>query len=115
MPERGYIYFIEIPGDPHRRPVPVAVVSITSRNRYGQDVLVIPLSTSPKRYDTHLELPAGETGLPEASIAKCENITVLSKDLFRGKEPASRRPLSESRIRQMAELVATAMGVIRRA
>lgn len=113
MPERGAIYFLEPPGDPHKRPIPVAVVSIEPRNRYGEDVLVIPFSTSPKRYESHLELPAGETGLPANSIAKCENIHVLDKSLFEGKQPASRRRLSENRIRQMADLVSLAMGVKR--
>lgn len=113
MPERGAIYFVEPPGDPHRRPIPVVVVSVEARNRYGEDVLVIPLSTSPKRYETHLELPAGETGLREHSIAKCENLHVLDKYLFEGRQPASPRRLSESRIRQMADLVAVALGVKR--
>jgi mRNA-degrading endonuclease toxin of MazEF toxin-antitoxin module len=113
MPERGAIYFIQIPGDPHQRPVPVAVVSTEARNRYGEDVLVIPLSTSPKRYETHLELPPGETGLPQPSIAKCENMHLLDKTLFEGRQPVSARRLSESRIRRMADLVALAMGVKR--
>lgn len=111
MIERGGIYFVTIPADPHGRPVPVVVVSTEIRNRHGRDVLVIPLSTTPKRYDTHLELPAGETGLREHSTAKCENIHVLENSLFAGKQPASPRRLSEARIRQMAERVATAMGV----
>ncbi len=113
MAERGAIYFVEIPGDPHARPVPVVVVSTEIRNRYGRDVLAIPLSTTPKKYETHLNLPAGETGLREHSIAKCENITVLDKSLFEGKQPASPRRLSESRLRQIADLVAVAMGVKR--
>ncbi len=113
MPERGAIYFVEIPGDPHRRPIPVTVVSIEPRNRYGEDVLIIPFSTSPKRYETHLELPPGETGLPHPSIAKCENITALDKSLFDSRRPVSPRRLSETRIRQMADLVAVAMGVKR--
>jgi len=113
MPERGAIYFVEVPGDPHKRPVPVVIVSIEARNRYGEDVLVIPFSTSPKRYETHLELAPGETGLPHRSIAKCENIHVLDKSLFEGKLPVSPRRLSESRLRQMADLVALAMGVKR--
>ncbi len=91
----------------------MAVVSIEPRNRYGQDVLIIPFSTSPKRYETHLELAPGETGLPERSIAKCENITVLDKSLLEGRPPVSARRLSESRIRQMADLVAVAMGIKR--
>ncbi len=111
MAERGAIYFVEPPGDPHQRPVPVIVVSAEARNRYGCDVLAIPLSTSPRRFETHLELEPGETGLPERSIAKCENIGVLSNALFEGRKPVSPRRLSESRLRQMAVLVAAAMGV----
>ncbi len=113
MVERGAIYFVQPPSDPHKRPVPVVVVSIDSRNRYGEDVLVIPFSTSPKKYHTHLDLSAGETGLPANSIAKCENIHVLDKSLFAGKQPASPRRLSEARMRQMAELVGVAMGMKR--
>jgi len=113
MPERGGIYFVVIPADPHKRPVPVIVVSMEARNRYGGDVLAIPLSTSPRRYPTHLELPVGETALPHASIAKCENIHTLDKSLFEGRQPVSPRRLSEARLRQMADLVALAMGVKR--
>jgi mRNA interferase MazF len=111
MAERGAIYFVEAPGDPHAGPAPVVVVSAEWRNRYGRDVLAIPLSTSPKRYETHLELEPGETGLPHRSIAKCENIAVLDNAVFEGRKPVSPRRLSERRLRQMAELVAFAMGV----
>jgi len=110
MAERGAIYFVQAPGDPHQRPAPVVVVSTDARNRYGRDVLAIPLSTSPKRYETHLELEPGETGLPERSIAKCENIGVLEHALFEGRRPVSMRHLSERRLREMAALVALAMG-----
>ena len=113
MAERGAIYFVEAPGDPHQRPAPVVVVSTDARNRYGRDVLAIPLSTSPRRYETHLELEPGETGLPERSIAECENIGVLEKAVFEGRNPVSMRRLSERRIREMAGLVALAMGVRR--
>ena len=113
MAERGAIYFVDIPGNPHGRPIPVIVVSTETRNRYGRDVLTIPLSTSPKRYETHLELEPGETALPHRSIAKCENIGVVRNSVFEGREPVSPRRLSEARIRQMADLVALAMGVKR--
>jgi mRNA-degrading endonuclease toxin of MazEF toxin-antitoxin module len=113
MVERGAIYFIESPGDPHQRPVPVIVVSTEARNRYGRDILAIPLSASPKRYETHLELDPGESGLPHKSTAKCENISVVSSTVFEGKIPISPRRLTEARIRQMADLVSLAMGVKR--
>jgi mRNA interferase MazF len=113
MPERGAIYFIEAPADPQRRPALVVVVSTETRNRYARDVLTIPLSTTPRRYETHLELEPGETGLPDKSIAKCENIGVVSKTVFEGRGAVSPCRLSESRIRRMADLVALAMGVKR--
>jgi len=113
MVERGAIYFVQTPGDPHQRPAPVIVVSTEIRTRYGRDVLVIPLSSSPKRYETHLELAPGETGLPEASIAKCEQIGVVRNAVFENRRPVSPRRLTEARIRQMADLVALAMGVKR--
>lgn len=111
MTERGAIYFVQAPGDPHQRPSPVVVVSTDARNRYGRDVLAIPLSTSPKRYETHLELDPGETGLTDRSIAKCENIGVIENAVFVGRKPVSVRRLSERRIREIAALVALAMGV----
>jgi hypothetical protein len=51
--------------------------------------------------------------LPHTSIAKCENIGVVSNAVFEGRQPVSPRCLSEMRIRQMADLVALAMGVKR--
>ncbi len=111
MTERGAIYFVSIPGDPHQRPAPVIVVSVESRNRYGRDVLAIPLSTSPRRYDTHLELDPGETGLPHRATAKCENISVVNNVVFEGRKPVSPRRITEKRIRQMAGLVANSLGV----
>jgi mRNA interferase MazF len=51
----------------------------------ANDVIVVPLSTTLRPAPTHVELPAGEGGLKETSIAKCEQVTTLDKSfLIRG-------------------------------
>jgi len=55
------------------------------RNRLANDVIVVPLSTTLRPAPTHVTLPAGEGGLKETSMAKCEQITTLDKSfLLRG-------------------------------
>jgi mRNA-degrading endonuclease toxin of MazEF toxin-antitoxin module len=112
-PSLGEIWFVRMPTDPpDKSPRPVVVVSVDARNANprASTLLVIPLSTSLKRAPTHVELPPGETGLPELSLARAEDITVMRKDWLQ----ASRLPLrrvSEERIRQMARGVLIAVGV----
>lgn len=55
------------------------------RNRLANDVMVVPLSTTLRPAPTHVKLPAGEGGLRETSMAKCEQVTTLDKSfLVRG-------------------------------
>jgi mRNA-degrading endonuclease toxin of MazEF toxin-antitoxin module len=94
----------------------VVIVSIEARNRSDRadTVLVIPLSTSVHKADlpTHLLLPAGESGLPNDSIARAEDITTLRKTSL--VPPTSRlRTLSNTRICELADKVQLAMGCIR--
>lgn len=114
-PLRGEIWFVQFHVDPPgkgRRPV--VVVSIDGRNRHerADTVLVIPLSTSiHKESPTHVLLSAGETGLPWDSIAQAENIAVVRKQNLI--EPRGKlRQISDTRICQMAEKVALAMGCV---
>jgi mRNA interferase MazF len=85
-PCRGEIYLVRIPGQPHdTKDRPALVVSMDVRNRLANDVIVVPLSTNLRPAPTHVELPAGEGGLKETSVAKCEQITTLDKSfLIRG-------------------------------
>jgi mRNA interferase MazF len=85
-PRRGEIYLVRIPGHPHdAKDRPALVVSMDVRNRLANDVIVVPLSTNLRPAPTHVELPAGEGGLKETSVAKCEQITTLDKSfLIRG-------------------------------
>jgi mRNA-degrading endonuclease toxin of MazEF toxin-antitoxin module len=75
-------------------------------------VLAIPLSTSIHKLGPwHLLLRAGETGLREDSVAWAENITTVGKDQLL--EPVSgHRPLSNTQICRLAELVRVAMGCV---
>jgi mRNA interferase MazF len=85
-PRRGEIYLVTLPGHPgDTKSRPALVVSLDARNRFANDVIVVPLSTTLRPAPTHVELSAGEGGLKETSMAKCEQITTLEKSfLLRG-------------------------------
>jgi mRNA interferase MazF len=86
FPGRGEIYLVKIPGQPSDHKMrPALIVSMDIRNQLANDVIVVPLSTNLRAAPTHVELPAGEGGLPKTSVAKCEQITTLDKSfLVRG-------------------------------
>lgn len=113
-PLRGEIWFVQLPVDPPEKGRrPVVIVSLDARNRHerADTVLVIPLSTSIHKADhpTHVFLAAGETGLPEDSIARAEDITVVRKANL--VEPRSGlRNMSHRRICELSEMVKIAMG-----
>ncbi|MGH9530828.1 MAG: type II toxin-antitoxin system PemK/MazF family toxin [Terriglobales bacterium] len=112
-PSRGEIWFAKMPtAPPDKSPRPMIVVSVDARNTNpgASTVIVIPLSTSPKRAPTHLELSPGETGLAEYSIARSEDISLMRKEwLLAPRQPLRR--ITEERIRLMARGVLAAMGV----
>lgn len=112
QPSRGEIWFVQMhtdPPDKGRRPVVVVSIKARNRNPRASTVLVVPLSTTPKRSPTHVELSAGETGL-EPSVAKAEDISAIPK--ARLIEPRTQlRRLSEGRLRQIAQAVQLSLGV----
>src|SRR4030042_2675003 len=85
-PRRGEIYLVKLPGHPSdTKGRPALVVSLDVRNRLANDVIVVPLTTTLRSAPTHVEIPAGEGGLKETSMAKCEQVTTLDKSfLIRG-------------------------------
>ena len=112
-PLRGEIWFAHLPTDPAtkgRRPV--VIVSLDARNRHEKSntVLVVPLTTSiHKDVPTHVFLAAGETGLPSDSAARAEDIVTVHKEGLT--EPHGRlRPLSHTRVCELAAKVRIAMG-----
>ena len=79
-PRRGHLYWVHIPDEPGGKRRPALVVSPDSRNRLASDVIVIPLSTVLRDAPTHVKLRVREGGLPQQSVAKCEQITTLRRD-----------------------------------
>lgn len=112
QPRRGEIWFVKLPTDPPEKSQrPVIIVSTDARNLHerANTVLVVPLSTTPAKAPTHLELSPGETGLGLLSTVRCEDISVVRKTSLL--EPRQGlRPLSENALRRIASGVVRAMG-----
>jgi mRNA interferase MazF len=112
VPSRGQVWFVQLPTDPPekgRRPVVVISPDVRNHAPRAATVLVVPLSTTPPRTVTHVELPPGETGLSETSILRCEDITTVRKTSLVPARTALRR-LGERRLRQVAVAVQAALG-----
>jgi mRNA-degrading endonuclease toxin of MazEF toxin-antitoxin module len=114
QPRRGEVWFVRVPSDPSEKSArPVVVVSLDARNRHprASTVLVVPLSATLRGLDTHVRLEPGETGLVGASEAQGEDITTVRKESL---TPSRSRPraISATRLRQIAQCVVLAMGVL---
>src|SRR5688572_7776892 len=75
---RGHLYWIRMPGERKQRPA--VVLSADRRNQLADSVVVVPVSTVPRRGRWNVSLRKGEGGLPRDSAVKCEEITTLAKD-----------------------------------
>lgn len=75
---------MELPNQPvdTHSPRPALVVSVDVRNRLANDVIVVPLSTNLRPLSTHVLIPAGAGGQRQDSMAKCEHVTTLDKQLL---------------------------------
>jgi len=111
FPRRGEIYLVRIPGHPSdTKARPALVVSMDVRNRLANDVIVVPLSTTLRPAPTHVELPAGEGGLQETSMAKCEQVTTLDKAfLLRGPFAGT---ISPSLMQDIEKAIQIAIGIL---
>ncbi len=111
QPRRGDIWFVKLPTDPPEKGQrPVVIVSTDARNLHekANTVLVVPLSTTPARAPTHIELAPGETGLGAVSTIRAEDISVVRKSSLL--ESRGLRNLSEATLRRIARAVTLAMG-----
>jgi mRNA-degrading endonuclease toxin of MazEF toxin-antitoxin module len=112
QPRRGEIWFIQFPTDPPEKGRrPVVIVSTDARNLHerANTVLVVPLSTTPVKAPTHIELSPGETGLGTTSTIRAEDISVVRKtSLIEPRQVL--RALGETTLRKIAKGVAMAMG-----
>ena len=86
-PLNGEIWWVRIPNqpnDPHQ-PRTAVIVSTDGRNKYANDVVVVPTTSSPNlkpHPEMHVHIPAGEGGLPKDSYAKCDQVTTIDKSLL---------------------------------
>jgi len=114
-PRRGEIWFVKLPTDPpEKEPRPVVVVSLDGRNLHprAETVLIVPLSTSVKEFDSHVPLSPGETGLNEASEAQGENITTVRKEFLIPPRGGSHlRTLTSGTLRRIGRAVIIGMGI----
>jgi len=76
FPEQRRIY-LAVVGEKKR---PVLVASIDERNKYADDVLVVPITTTIREAPTHVKLYPSRSGLKEPSTVKCEQITTIEKE-----------------------------------
>lgn len=109
-PQRGEVYLVQLPGQPKDfKDRPALIVSLDSRNRLANDIMVVPISTTLQPAPTHVELPAGEGGLHQSSMAKCEQVTTIDKSLllrgpFAGK-------VSNSKMTEIEKAIMRAIGI----
>jgi mRNA interferase MazF len=102
---------VRIPGWPvESQERPALIVSVDVRNRLANDVIVVPLTTTLRRAPTHVELQAGEGGILQRSMAKCEQITTLPKQyLLRGPFAGA---VSSQTLGQVERALQTAIGIL---
>jgi mRNA-degrading endonuclease toxin of MazEF toxin-antitoxin module len=103
---RGHLYWARLPGDKRR---PVLLVSPDARNAAASDVIVVPLSSVLREGPWHVPLRRHEGGLPRASIAKCEQITTIDRELV-GDAPLG-ASLVPARMQEVELAILRAIGV----
>ena len=102
---RGHLYWVRMPGEGKRRPA--LVLSDDIRNDRSPTVVVVPCTTSTRLGPWHVALRRGEGGLPVASVAKCEDVTMLSQtDLI---STALGGPLSRERLAEVRRALLSAL------
>lgn len=83
-PHRGEIWPVLLSSQKSERRTarPALVVSIDVRNRLAGDIIVVPLSTNLRPLATHVLIAKGIGGLRQDSVARCEQVTTLDKQLL---------------------------------
>lgn len=114
FPQSGEIWWVMLPnqpGDPHQ-PRPALIVSTNGRNKSCNDVVLVPLTSSPGFVPhplVHIHIPAGEGGARRDCYARCDQITTLNKSLLDSKGPLG-APIAISLRWQIIEAVRRSIG-----
>lgn len=109
FPRRGHLYWVRIPDEPRGKRRPALAVSPDVRNQFANDVIVVPVSSVLRDAPTHVRLRAREGGLPQPSVAKCEQITTLQRDRLVARPIGG--PPSPARMIEVEKAILRAMGV----
>lgn len=105
---RGHVYWVRMPGEAKKRPA--LVLSSDIRNDRSPTVVVVPCTRTLRFGPWHVELRKGEAGIPEACVAKCEDVTMLSKsDLVPGALGPS---LSNARLLEVRDALLDALDFV---
>ena len=99
FPQLGEVYWIKNPAKSERtdnsdncksdldQSVAAVIVSTNGRNKCCNDVSIVPVISSTGfsvHPLVHVEMPAGEGGLKTASVARCDQMTVIDKSFLAG-------------------------------
>jgi mRNA-degrading endonuclease toxin of MazEF toxin-antitoxin module len=107
FPRRGEVWLVDFPEDSKSRPAPI--VSPDARNEFANSVLAVPITTNLRPAPTHVLLPAGQAGLSNDSMARCENVSYIHKSrLRRGPFSAVN---SAALMREIEQCLLRAMGI----
>jgi len=88
FPQNGEVWYVDLPNqpnDPHQ-PRTAMIVSTDGRNKSCNDVMVVPTTSSANFKPhplVHIQIPAGEGGLPKDSIARCDQVVTLDKTFLK--------------------------------
>ena len=107
---RGEIWYVYTPGqpdDPHQ-PRPALIVSEDLRNRFRDNLIVVPAFSRGRIGPAHVVLPAGVGGIPHDSVLFCEEITTIA-ERFLVDGPLGRR-VPELIVQQVLRGVMRALG-----
>jgi len=102
---RADIWTVEPAGFP--KPRPAIVVSIDPVNDLCPDVLLVPVTTKPGPLRVAISDPGRDTGLKEASYAKCESVGPVHKSKLKIRIGR----LSRSNLRAIEEGIRRVLGL----
>jgi mRNA-degrading endonuclease toxin of MazEF toxin-antitoxin module len=106
FPRQGEIWWVELrqfPEDPHQ-PRPCIIVSVDGHNEFSDKVQIVPMTTKIKDRPYLVKINAPNGGLRQDGVAKCNQLTTISKTLLRGPGPVG-EPLSEDLVKQVISKV----------
>lgn len=103
---RGMVHWVELQHDKRR---PAVIVSPATRNEAATTVLVVPVSSQLRFGPWHVPLRTGEAGLPKSSVARCEDVQPVRRELLNPRPIGG--PLSAERMAEIELALMSALGI----